>query len=248
MQNLDLKNDIEGKTKWSVNEILGDSKHKIPYDNGYFGSYSLIEYKGKQAIVFVDDSDAIVHVVTDFYDKILYGSKYNTWSGDYRYNNDKPVVVFDKNLGYNIVKKHSNTLLCKQWLPILSGEWIYKGKIGYCMTGVSSDFKNIFITQIGTILPSDEVDISKINEKINNLKTWDSKKILNDWILKDCPCYHIRGLEYKGAQEIRISKDDAIKLLRTHHRFEGMFNSAEWKVLDCQIALLFRDYANSDYD
>ena len=94
-----LKKDIDGKLKWVVNDILGDTKHKIPLNNGYFGSYSLIEYKGKQAIVFVDDSDAIVHVVTDFYDKILYGSKYDTWSGDYRYNNDKPVVVFDKNLG-----------------------------------------------------------------------------------------------------------------------------------------------------
>ena len=40
----------------------------------------------------------------------------------------------------------------------------------------------------------------------------------------------------------------AKEMFQTHNSFGGSFNSAEWRVLDSQVTLLFRDYANSDYD
>ena len=38
------------------------------------------------------------------------------------------------------------------------------------------------------------------------------------------------------------------KLFETHNVFVGRFNSAEWQKINCQVVLVFRDYADSDYD
>ena len=47
---------------------------------------------------------------------------------------------------------------------------------------------------------------------------------------------------------MKITKENAKELFQTHNSFGGSFNSVEWRVLDSQVTLLFRDYANSDYD
>ena len=68
------------------------------------------------------------------------------------------------------------------------------------------------------------------------------------WIDKNLPCEFIRGLEYKGKQRIKIDAEKATELLKTHHDFNSMFNSAEWIISSGQVKLLFREYADSDYD
>lgn len=45
-----------------------------------------------------------------------------------------------------------------------------------------------------------------------------------------------------------VSIDKAKKLFETHNVFVGRFNSAEWQKINCQVVLVFRDYADSDYD
>ena len=55
-------------------------------------------------------------------------------------------------------------------------------------------------------------------------------------------------MEYKGSISHEITSEKATELLKTHHDFNSMFNSAEWIISNGQVKLLFREYADSDYD
>ena len=228
---------IHGKYKWIVKGVS--------QDNGYFGSYSCIELDGKKAIVFCDDRDAIVKVVTDWYDDILY---HNDWSGDYRWNNDKPIIVYDKEKGYNLNAVHENNLLCEEWLKNIEPKWIYDNTIGYYVNGENFNGEKVIISQKGTIHLEELSNQKNIKNVLNSVKQFTKNEVLELWIKKDLPCAHIRGLEYKGSKWGRITKDEAIELYKTHNSFDTQFNSVEWRVLDNQVTLLFRDYCNSDYD
>lgn len=236
--------DINNKSKWDVNELLKDEPYNVSLKNGYFGSYSLIQYKDKQCIVFVDDRDAKVITVTGFYDKIYYN---DSWSGDHRWNNDKPVIVYDKELGYNIIKPHCNQLLCEEWLTEIARKWFYREDIGDYLLGTKKkDFVRIFTN--GTIVGIEESGSEYLLNTLTKVKQYTHEEILNNWILKEKPCAHIYGLEYKGAKAGRITKERAEELFKTHKAFNVRFNSAEWRIIDGTVCLLFRDYANSDYD
>ena len=144
--------DINLKSKWEVNSILGDVPNKVKMDNGYFGAYSLIDYKDKQAIVYVDDRDAKVNVITDFYDKVFYNCGHETtWSGDNRWNSDKPLVVYKKRVGYNIIAKHSNRLLCNKWLKSIESRWYSDHTLGYYLKGKDKKGNAVIITENGSV-------------------------------------------------------------------------------------------------
>ena len=241
--------DINLKSKWEVNSILGDVPNKVKMDNGYFGDYSLIDYKDKQAIVYVDDRDAKVKVTTDFYDKIFYNCGYETtWSGDNRWNSDKPLVVYKKRVGYNIIAKHSNRLLCNKWLKSIESRWYSGHTLGYYLKGKDKKGNAVIITENGSVRLASMSTPENINDIMTKVKNYTNDEVLHLWIEKGLPCAHIHGLEYKGAHWGMISKEKAKEMFQTHNSFGGSFNSAEWRVLDSQVTLLFRDYANSDYD
>lgn len=240
-----IHSDIHNKLKWEVNELLEDEPYKVSLNNGYFGSYSLIQYRGKQCIVYVDDRDAKVVVVTSSYDRIYYN---NSWSGDYRWNSDKPVVVFDKKLGYNIIEPHCNHLLCEAWLANVDAKWLYRKDIGDYMLGTNKQGEEVIILPSGTVINTKEAESTVIQNTLDRVKEYSNLEVLDDWILQDKPCAHIRGLEYKGASARRVTRECAEELFKTHNDFRSRFNSVEWRVIDGAVCLLFRDYANSDYD
>ena len=235
--------DINLKTKWSVNLLLGNTPFKVAMDNGYFGSYSLIEYKGKKAVVYCDDRDAIVKQITTFYDDITCLS----WDGDYRWNHDKPCVVKSDGV-YNILAPHTNKLLCKEWLKEIEPKWKNSKELGYYLNGINENGDNVVITANGTIRNAELSTSANINNVLSAVKLLTLQEIIDCWIKKGFPCAHICGLEYKGARCGIISMESALEYIKTHNRFNGSFNSAEWRVLDGAVTLLFRDYCNSDYD
>ena len=241
--------DINLKSKWDVNSILGDVPNKVKMDNGYFGDYSLIYYKDKQAVVYVDDRDAKVKLTTDFYDKIFYNcGNETTWSGDNRWNSDKPLVVYKKRVGYNIIGKHSNQLLCNKWLKSIDCGWYNDNTLGNYLKGKDKQGNAVIITENGSVRLASMATPDNINAIMAKVKTYTNDEVLHRWIEKGLPCAHIHGLEYKGAHWGMISQEKAKEMFKTHNSFDGDFNSVEWRVLDSQITLLFRDYANSDYD
>lgn len=229
--------DIFGKYKWDVAGVR--------QDNGYFGAYSCIEIDNKKAIVFCDDRDAIVKVVTDWYDDIIYNGD---WSGDYRWNNDKPIVVYDKKKGYNLNGVHKNELLCGEWLNKIEPKWIYDNVLGYYVKGENKNGEMVIISTMGTIRLESLSNPKNIENVLNSVKKFSKEDVLHLWIEKDLPCAYIRGLEYKGSKHTFITKEQAIDLYKTHNSFDTQFNSVEWRVLDNQVTLLFRDYCDSDYD
>lgn len=231
--------ELFGKYKWDIKGVK--------QDNGYFGAYSCIEVDKKKAIVFCDDRDAIVHVVTDWYDDIIYGA-YASWSGDNRWNDDKPIIVYDKKKGYNLNAPHINKLLCDEWLKSIEPKWLYNSTIGKYIVGTNKDNEKVIISVSGTIQLESLCNPKNIEVVLSSVKRFTKDEVLKLWIEKGLPCAHIRGLEYKGAKWGAITKEQAIELYKTHNNFNGDFNSAEWEVLDNKVTLLFRDYCNSDYD
>lgn len=228
---------IHGKYRWEVKGV----KER----NGYFGSYSCIELDGKKAIVFCDDSDAIVNVITDWFDDIIYN---NDWSGDNRWNYDKPIVVYEKDKGYNLNAVHENNLLCDEWLKNIEPKWIHDNTIGCYVNGENFNGEKVIISQKGTIHLKELSNPKNIENVLKSVKQFTNEEVLHLWIEKNLPCAYIRGIEYKGSKWGRITKDVAIELYKTHNSFDTRFNSVEWRVLDNQVTLLFRDYCNSDYD
>lgn len=240
---IDRTKAINGHSKWVVNSMLDTESNKIPMDNGYFGGYTLITYRRKQAIVFVDDRNADVKVVTGWYDKIFYGGEYERWDGDYRWNTDKPVVVMDKEM-FNMTGVHNDKLLLDEWLPELTAKFIHNEQMKeYCLRGKDKDGKDIWVTRNGSVILKDEP-----TDDVNVVSKYNTDEILNKWIRADKPCAYICGLEFKGARKSYVSKEKAEVLIKTHNRFGGMFNSAEWDMFNGKLTLVFRDYCDSDYD
>ena len=225
---------IFGKKKWDVKGVS--------QNNGYFGSFSKIELDGKKSDVYCDDRDAIVLVVTDWYDDI-FALK---WSGDYRWNDDKPCVVFDKEKGYALNEPHVNNVI-SEWCESIDTEWHYDNNIGNYLEGVK-DGCDVYITKNGNIIKSEYANPKNYETILKMCKSMTNDEIVNLWIEKDFPCAYIRGMEYKGSKPIRINKEKANTLFQTHNSFNLPFNSAEWTILNGEVTLLMRDYANSDYD
>lgn len=223
-----------GMKKWYVKGVREN--------NGYFGAFSTIEKDGKKAVVFCDDGDAIVKVVTDWYDDIFAVR----WDGDYRWNNDKPCVVFDKEKGYALNAPHVNNVI-SEWCESIDTEWHYEKNIGDYIKGVK-DGCNVYITPKGNIIKAETANPKNYENVLNMCKTMTKDEVVSLWIEKGLPCAHIHGLEYKGASPKRITKENALEMFKTHNSFNGMFNSAEWRILNGEVTLLMRDYANSDYD
>lgn len=240
--------DLDGKSKWEVNEILGNVQHKVPIDNGYFGAYSVIDYKGQQCIVYVDDRDAKVKVVTNLYDKI-YKQECGSWSGDYRWNSDKPLVVYKKRKGYNIIMPHGCMLGLDKWLKNIEPHWYWGGTdLGNYLKGIDKDGNAVYITPKGSVRLVASTTKQNLENVLAACKSMTNDEISELWIGKGMPCAFIRGLEYKGSRPTIVTKERAIELFKTHHNFSKYFGSAEWRIHDAQVILLFREYANSDYD
>ena len=116
------------------------------------------------------------------------------------------------------------------------------------MLGANKQGEEVIILPSGTVINVKEAEAKVIQNTLDRVKEYSNLEVLNDWILQDKPCAHIRGLEYKGACARRVTRGRAEELFKTHNDFRSRFNSAEWRVIDGAVCLLFRDYADSDYD
>lgn len=241
-------NKINGMRKWEVSSLLDKDSKPLNMHNGYFGSYSHIKYKGKESVVYVDDRDAIVKVCVGWYDKIYYGLDYkSTWDGDYRWNHDLPLVVENEGK-FNLAAAHDGELLMNEWVSNILPIWKFDKGVGDYLVGTDNNGVRINIMKSGTTRVAAICTPEYNKNMMNIVKNYSLEDIEHLWIDKDMPCAHIEGLEYKGAWKRKISKEEAKKLLISHHRFGGSFNSAEWCIYDGTVTLLFRDYADSDYD
>lgn len=239
METINRTEEIQKCNSYSVS-LDSDSK---PIKRGsYFPEYSVIKYKGKKAVVLVDCRDAKIKVVAGWYDDII-GMN---WDGDYRFNRDKPCVVIEDGK-YNLAEAHSGKLLLEKSVKHINPEWHYDKSIGYFVNGTNFDGKAIIITQKGFVSENSDL-ATALQTQMEEVKNWSIDTIQKEWIDKGMPCGHIRGMEWKGATLGLISTEKANELFKTHRRFTGAFNSAEWRFYDGKVILLFCDYANSDYD
>lgn len=230
--------ELSRKSLYVVNGLLGNDEVNRVKESGYFGKYSKITYNGKDTIVYVDRGESEVNVVCPFFDKIFYNTP---WSGDYRWNHDKPLVVFDEDKGFNLLAKHSHKLLCDEWLKELTPYWNGKGANEY-LSGINNDGKEVVVSKNGIVIEKSATEVT-----LDEVKSYGEKEI-NEWISSDRPCGYVRGLDYKGALVTYIDADRAKELYKTHNVFGGRFNSAEWRMMDNQVVLVFIDYCDSDYD
>ena len=93
-----------GFMKYELNLLLDENTPQIG-KSGYFGDYFLITYHAKQAIVYVDDRDAKVHLMTPFYDAIFYHKR--DWDADERFSRGDKTIIIKDNDEYNIISKKS---------------------------------------------------------------------------------------------------------------------------------------------
>ena len=76
MENKELTDIVNNKTRFNIGLVLDEDSNKIPSDLVYFGKYTLIKLKGKKAIVFTDICDSVVKLITYWFDDILYNKFY----------------------------------------------------------------------------------------------------------------------------------------------------------------------------
>ena len=232
---------FDGKKRAEVNAILGQES-QIPSDNGYKGSYYKIVYDNKEAIIFTDKRDAIIHVISDWYDYIYYKCGNNTiWDGEPW---DYPIIV--RNNGkYNLIDNMGHLLL-SEWVDDCGKQWLYDSNThsNYRLGMLNGD--PIMIFRNGGYSPYKSLqDTIKEMQQAKSLRY---DQLQSQWIDRGGKCAYIRGLEMKGAKRKIIDKGQATELLKTHKHFDGMFNDIEWVYINNDVVLLFRDYANSDFD
>ena len=251
MEIKELTDIVNSKNRFNIDSVLDDDSDKIPTHIGYFGAYTLIKLKNKKAIVFIESSNSIIKLITYWFDDILYNIPGfdSCWDGDYRFNHDKPIIVKENGL-YNLVEPHTNNLLLKEWCKSIETKWTYKKEIGYnyFVNAITEKGTEIIVFSDGSTVIKNHCTKENIENVLKMVKSLSINEIQTLWIDKNLPCEFIRGLEYKGKQRIKIDAEKATELLKTHNNFNSDFNSAEWIVSSGQVKLLFREYADSDYD
>lgn len=251
---------VESTFRWEINSILDEDSPRVNEHNiGYFGLYAHIKVQGKECIILLELRERYPKVVTDWFDQIWYSGKDNapTWDADYRWNHDYPLVVRNGE-EYNLCKVHGKGVLMDKWVgKFCNYKPIYDKTIGYYYEAEAEIGEKDYDETIDyvTITPKGEIfqgDIYSVSEMALNdmeyAKSLSAEQLLDGWINRGFPCGYICGLEYKGAVIHSIDKTKASQLVKSHHRFGGMFNSAEWINHNGRVTLVFRDYSDGDYD
>lgn len=251
---------VESTERWAINNILDKDCPKLDTNElGYFGEYFLIRIQGKECIILLELGNRYPVVITDWFDKIYYGNGNNApkWDADYRWNRDYPLVVRNGD-AYNMCKVHGKGVLMEKWVgKFVNFRPIHDKLIGYYYEAEAEIGEKNYDETIDYVTISlngniRQGDIYSVTEMVNNdleyAKSLNVDQLLDGWIKRGFPCRHICGFEYKGASTHRIDIARATQLVKSHNRFDGMFNSAEWRIIDGEVTLLFRDYSGSDYD
>lgn len=232
---------IHDKSMWQANKEL-DAEGQVTAPT-YFDSYSVVSLKGKKAIVLCESGGYICNVVSDWYDDI----KMFAWSGDYRWNHDRPCICIKDGL-CNMLSVHDAKEMLPIWLKTIEEKWGYNKVNGTFTEGCDDEGNEYIISLSGHMTQKRLADPQLLRELLLMVKEYTIEQIKSKWINKNKPCMYIRGLEYKGAKKTYIQTYKAKELIKTHQVLHGKFNNLEFCISDNQVVLVFRDYADSDYD
>lgn len=227
--------------KWDLNKILDVDSNCIPRSNGYFGDYTLITYCGRQAIVYVDDRDALVKFMTPFYDEIYYG--YNkggkTWDADERYNSgDCGIKVRNGELYNFICKKSKGKPYCGKWYKEISSKPINDSLGGF--DAVNENGEHVRLSGGGW-------EIHDTTEEMAAAKAMTREEILEKWIKAGKLVVGGSGWEYRGARTAIIPTDKAVEMFPKYSFGKG-FYEMEWTTYRGQVALSMREYSELDME
>ena len=251
---------VESTFRWEINSILDEDSPRVNEHNiGYFGLYAHIKVQGKECIILLELRERYPKVVTDWFDQIWYSGKDNapTWDADYRWNHDYPLVVRNGE-EYNLCKVHGKGVLMDKWVgkfcnykPMRDETigYYYEAEAEIAEKDYDKTIDYVTITIKGKVFQGDIYSVTEM--ALNDMEyaqSLSADQLLDGWINRGFPCGHIYGFEYKGASIRSIDKAEATRLVKSHHRFGGMFNSAEWINHNGIVTLVFRDYSDGDYD
>lgn len=241
---------MNGMSKWDVNRMLDEDSKQIPYDNGYFGGYTLITFCGRQAIVYVDDRDAKVIFKTPFYDKIFYGANPDMrWSGDKRYSDHSASIIICHNGLYNMIKERNNgEPICPKWYKHIStqkerymGSNSQSVNIKYGYTAIDQNDEVVFISANGGYPIKDN------SVELERVRKMSREEILEKWIKAGGLVVGGSGWQYRGAGTAVIPNDKAAAEFHKYSFGKG-FNELEWVEYNGEVALSMREYSELDME
>lgn len=237
---------IDGMYKWDLNRMVDDCSKRIG-DNGYFGSWHKIQIDGKQTMVYCDDRDALcITAINEWFDEIVVMG----WSGDYRWNSDKPAIVRNGDK-FNIVDcpkggmyhcSKKMRLLCDEWFELVGDpKWKFDDELHtYCiMAKVQGEV--VKITKEGSIVEGNP------QELMAEVSHYSMDEILEKWIRAGKRCIYREGWAYRGAKSKVISNEDAERMLPQYHFGKG-FYELSWTMDDGKVALEFNELSVLDME
>lgn len=241
---MNVKEFKDGIKKWDINSILDKDSNKVPNDNGYFGSYTIIKFNGKSNIVYCDDRNAeCVLSSSEWFDEIVSCD----WSGDYRWNDNKPAIVRNGDK-FSIISAPSGSMdknskkmkVISGWFECSCPKWYYNSKLGYYIV-CSVNGKKSLVTEKGNFVIEDPIEI------LEKVECYSREQIISEWINKGNPCFYQLGFSYKGATPRHIDKQQAIELLPKYNFGKG-FYELSWRIVDGVAALVFNEYSVYDME
>ena len=259
MDNTELKNlrkkILTGTVKrWDLRGVDG-CETIADVELGYFGEIAIIRVGKKKTIVECDPRDGkIVPMLSEWYDDVSWtGQSYEKWKRDTRFEGDPnrmPAIV-KKNgkfamVGYygqkvNVGGMYLRVPYNDTWYDFISTKYrsMKFGEKWELVFDAVKDGKNTMVTNKGCQITID------VNTTLAEVKSWTKEDILHKWIEADRPCTFIYGFAYKGAKASLITKEEALKKIKTHSFGVGYY-SMEWTVFNGMAVLQFSEYSESD--
>lgn len=232
--------EMKGQDKWTINNYIRNmGGNLIPMDNGYFGGFTCITFYNKQAIVYVDDRDAIVHFVTPFYDHIYYKGNMR-WSGDTRYLGNPNIFIKDNNK-YNMIcniATYKSKLVLDEWLKDVDTNRKYNSIIGYHYDVETLDGIKKTLSEKGYFLQDNR-------KEMEFAKSLSREEILEKWINAGKLVVGGFGFQYRGAGTRVINNTTAAKNFHKYHFGMGYYELS-WVEYNGQVALSMREYSEND--
>ena len=234
--------EMNGQDKWTINDYIRNmGGNLIPMYNGYFGGFTCITFYNKQAIVYVDDRDAIVHFVTPFYDHIYYNINGMRWHGDTRFGQTNPFIFVKNNDQYNIISsigRYGSELVLSEWLKNIDTNRKYNSIIGYHYDVETLNGIKKSLSPKGYFLQDNR-------KEMEFAKSLSRDEILEKWIKANKLVVGGYGFEYRGAGNGIIDNETAAKNFHKYHFGMGYYELS-WVEYNGQVALSMREYSEND--
>lgn len=246
---------LEGKvSRWDLRGVDG-CETIADVELGYFGEIAIIRVGKKKTIVECDPRDGnIVPMLSEWYDDVSWtGQSYQKWKRDTRFEGDPnrmPAIVKNDGkfamVGYygrkvNVGGMYLRVPYNDAWYDFISTKYrsMKFGETWELVFDAVKDGKKMMVTNKGSQITID------VNMTLAEVKSWTKEDILHKWIEADRPCTFIYGFAYKGAKATLITKEEALKKIKTHSFGIGYY-SMEWTVFDGMAVLQFSEYSESD--